>query len=135
MGYIIVITIYINSITFYIIIHILLCSIFQMNFISEETEELSDLFDSTPYDGRLEALNKWELANQLGSIAIHNQGNLSSILIGQPGGTVLRVTEISESTVLKKDDGIILMKEESASEESEDIIGKELPPGEEDHSL
>jgi hypothetical protein len=109
-----------------------------MDQIDEVNEDMSDLSDSSPFDGRLEALNKWELANQLGSIAIHNQGNLASILIGQPGGTVLRITEISERSVMKKDneDILVICKDSPDSNiDREDSVEKELPPGEEDHSV
>lgn len=48
--------------------------------------------DNIPYTGRLIALNKWECANQIGSITLHHTSDgTPSLLIAQPGGTFMRV--------------------------------------------
>ena len=39
------------------------------------------------------AMNKWEFASQVGSIALHRNNGFVSILVGQPGGTVTQITE------------------------------------------
>lgn len=88
------------------------------------------------YDGRVQAVNKWELTNQIGSIAPHLQGNLVSIIIGTGGGTVTRITEISESS------RSLSSELENFGRSSEQVVGsvgcrlerndsveKELPPG------
>ncbi|CAG9768159.1 unnamed protein product [Ceutorhynchus assimilis] len=42
--------------------------------------------------GKLVAINKWECANQIGSITLHHSYNgRPSILVGQPGGTFMRI--------------------------------------------
>lgn len=50
------------------------------------------------YDGKIQAVNKWELTNQIGSIAPHYQAGLVSIIIGTGGGTVTRITEMSDAS-------------------------------------
>lgn len=69
--------------------------------VDDQRSEVSDLV----YNGRLKALNKWEFANQIGSVALHHQKDKGTcILVGQPGGTVSKISNIrmagdtSEST-------------------------------------
>jgi hypothetical protein len=59
----------------------------------DQRSEVSDLV----YNGKLRALNKWEFANQIGSIALHHQGKSTCILVGQPGGTVSKISNVNSN--------------------------------------
>jgi len=54
---------------------------------------------SDKYDGRLYAINKWEFAHQIGSATLYKHGNLVSILLSHPGGTVSQITELPNSNL------------------------------------
>ena len=48
--------------------------------------------EDVEYTGKLIALNKWECANQIGSITLHHTADgKPSLLIAQPGGTFMRI--------------------------------------------
>ncbi|XP_044269224.1 KICSTOR complex protein ITFG2-like [Tribolium madens] len=48
--------------------------------------------ENVQYFGKLIALNKWECANQIGSITLHHTSDgKPSLLIAQPGGTFMRI--------------------------------------------
>lgn len=50
--------------------------------------------------GKLVALNKWECANQIGSITLHHTADgKPSLLIAQPGGTFMRIRCVPEDSI------------------------------------
>ncbi|ODM98408.1 Integrin-alpha FG-GAP repeat-containing protein 2 [Orchesella cincta] len=50
------------------------------------------------YNGQLVALNKWEFANQIGSVTLHYERDKGTcILVGQPGGTVSKISNVTSS--------------------------------------
>ncbi|CAG9824272.1 unnamed protein product [Phaedon cochleariae] len=54
--------------------------------------------------GKFLALNKWECANQIGSITLHHSlDGKASILIAQPGGTFMRIKCSSDSVAVQED--------------------------------
>ncbi|CAG7833710.1 unnamed protein product [Allacma fusca] len=60
---------------------------------SDEREDDTKSDISEAYEGRLIGLNKWEFANQIGSVALHKVDQVCSIIVGQPGGTVTQISE------------------------------------------
>jgi hypothetical protein len=60
---------------------------------SDDREEDTKSDISEAYEGRLIGLNKWEFANQIGSVALHKVDQVCSIIVGQPGGTVTQISE------------------------------------------
>lgn len=53
---------------------------------------LFNVLENLQYFGKLIALNKWECANQIGSITLHHTSDgKPSLLIAQPGGTFMRI--------------------------------------------
>ncbi|KAK9720116.1 Integrin-alpha FG-GAP repeat-containing protein 2 [Popillia japonica] len=62
--------------------------------IGEERDENTSL-------GKLVALNKWECAQQIGSISLHHSlDGVPSLLVAQPGGTFMRIHHQSEEQQL-----------------------------------
>lgn len=56
--------------------------------------------------GKLVGLNKWECANQIGSIALHHSWDgKPSLLVAQPGGTFMRIRCVNEENVLQDSTG------------------------------
>ncbi|XP_072398636.1 KICSTOR complex protein ITFG2-like [Diabrotica undecimpunctata] len=66
-----------------------------------DISDVSSQFDpSDKVLGKFVALNKWECANQIGSITLHHSADgKPSILIAQPGGTFMRIKCQSEDLI------------------------------------
>ncbi|CAL8114926.1 unnamed protein product [Orchesella dallaii] len=62
--------------------------------VEDQRSEVSDLV----FNGKLKALNKWEFANQIGSVSLHHHPDKGTcILVGQPGGTVSKISNVNPS--------------------------------------
>lgn len=48
------------------------------------------------------ALNKWECANQIGSITLHHYDGKAALLIAQPGGTFMRIRCQTDDSVFQE---------------------------------
>lgn len=72
------------------------------------------------FSGRLVGLNKWECANQIGSITLHHSSDgKPSLLIAQPGGTFMRICCSPEETTASQE---IIEKSTSTSSSLTDIL-------------
>lgn len=73
--------------------------------------------------GRLVGLNKWECANQIGSITLHHSSDgKPSLLIAQPGGTFMRICCNIEEVMSQE----IIEKSTSTSSLSEALPGSTI---------
>ncbi|XP_066154024.1 KICSTOR complex protein ITFG2-like [Euwallacea fornicatus] len=85
---------------------------FVKNPLATDMCELSQSSPEEKLSGKLVALNKWECANQIGSITLHHSPEgQPSILVAQPGGTFMRIKCQSEVN----NDQEILNKSDSSS--------------------
>ncbi|RZC32335.1 integrin-alpha FG-GAP repeat-containing protein 2-like, partial [Asbolus verrucosus] len=97
----------------------------ETNKTSNITEEnLPQDSDSVHYFGKLVALNKWECANQIGSITLHHSADgKPSLLIAQPGGTFMRIKCQSEDISQSQDNA---ESSETSSIPSDSIPGSAI---------